>query len=75
MKLSSKVDICGRLRYTVPLTTLIQLYNAIALSHFDYGDIVYGDIVCESCTEYNLERLKKIQNQAARIISGSSIKI
>ncbi len=37
------------------------------MPHFDFGDIVY-----ESCTQYNVGWLQKMQNQAARIISGSS---
>ncbi len=40
--------------------TLMQLYNAIGTTHFDYGDIVY-----ESCTQNNLDRLQKKQNQGA----------
>ncbi len=51
----------------MPPATLLQLYNAILVPHFDYGDIVY-----ESCTQNNLDRLQKMQNQAVRIISGSS---
>ncbi len=51
----------------MPSATLLQLYNAIVVPHFDYRDIVY-----ESCTKNNLDRLQNIQNQAARIISCSS---
>ncbi len=51
----------------MPPATLLQLYNAIVVPHFDYVDIVY-----ESCTQNNLDRLQKMQNQAAKIISGSS---
>ncbi len=51
----------------MPPATLLQLYNAIVVPHFDYGDKVY-----ESCTQNNLDRLQKMQNQAARIISDSS---
>ncbi len=42
-----------RLRHIVPPATLLQLYNAIVVPHFDYGDIVY-----ESCTQNNLEIAK-----------------
>ncbi len=51
----------------MPPATLLQLYNAIVVPHFDYGDIMY-----ESCTQNNLDRLQKMQNQAARTIGGSS---
>ncbi len=66
-KLSSKFGILRRLRHIVPPATLLQLYNAIVVPHLDYGDIVY-----ESCIHNNLDKLQKMQNQAARIISGSS---
>ncbi len=66
-KLSSKIGTLRRVRHTVPPTTLLQLYRSIVVPQFDYGDIVY-----ESCIQNNLDRLQKMQNQAARIISGSS---
>ncbi len=65
--LSSIIGILRRHWHIGPSATLLQLYNAIVVPHFDYGDIVY-----ESCTQNNLDRLQKMQNQAARIISGSS---
>ncbi len=55
-KLSSKIGILRRLQHIVPPSTLLQLYNAIVVPHFDYGDIVY-----ESCTQNNLDRLQKMQ--------------
>ncbi len=61
--MSSKIGVLRRLWHIVPPATLLQLYNAIVVPHFDYGDMV---------TQNNLDRLQKMQNQAARIISGSS---
>ncbi len=66
-KLSSKIGILRRPRHIVPPATLVQLYNAIVVPHFDYGDIVY-----KLCTQNNLDRLQKMQKQASRTISGSS---
>ncbi len=52
----------------IDLIFVIQTFDPSTLSVlFDYGDIVY-----ESCSQNNLDRLQKMQNQAARIISGSS---
>ena len=65
-KLSSKVGLLYRLRKTVPLDTIMQLYNSIVLPHFDYCDIIYGQ-----CSNVNLEKIQKLQNRAARILSGS----
>ncbi len=53
-KLSSKIGILRRRRHIVPPAILLQLYNAIVVPHFDYGDIVY-----ESCIQNNLDRLQK----------------
>ncbi len=66
-KMSSTIGRLRGLRHIVPPATLLQIYNAIVVPHVDYGDIVY-----ESWTQNNLDRLQKMQNQAARIISGSS---
>ncbi len=66
-KLSSKIGVLRRLRLIVPSATLLQLHNAIVVPHFDYEDKVF-----ESCIQHNLDRFQKMQNQAARIISGSS---
>ncbi len=48
-------------------STLLQLYSALIVPQFDYGDIMY-----ELYIQYNLDGLQKMQNQAARIISDSS---
>ncbi len=67
--IGSKIGILKRVRHIVPPETLsvLQLYNTIVLPHFDYGDLIY-----ESSTVQNLGRLQKLQNRAARIISGSA---
>ena len=50
----------------VPLEVLETLYRALIECHFGYGDIVWGN-----CGETLLNKLQKIQNRAARIITGS----
>ena len=59
----------GFLKYAkslVPSTTLINLYKSIVEPHFRYCCSVWG---CCSSTEKN--RLQRLQNRAARIITGS----
>ena len=65
-KISTKIGIIRSLRRTLPVDTLKLLFNAIVLPHFDYVDIIY-----DSTTKTNKERLQKLQTRAARIISGS----
>ena len=42
------------------------MYRSLIECHFTYGDIVWGN-----CGETLLNKLQKIQNRAARIITGS----
>ncbi len=65
-KLASKVGLLKRLRRIIPNETLLQLYKSIVLPHFDYCDIIYG-----TCSKQNLDMLQKLQNRAARILTGS----
>ena len=56
-----------RMKECVPISTLIKVYNAIILSHFDYCSLVWDE-----CADYLLTKLQKLQNRAARVINGSS---
>jgi hypothetical protein len=40
-------------------------YNAIVLSHFDYCKLVW-----DNSSDYLLNKLQKLQNRAARVITG-----
>ena len=50
----------------LPQETLKILYNSLIETHFRYGNIIWGN-----CRETFLTRLQKLQNRAARIITGS----
>ena len=50
----------------LPLEVLQTLYRSLIECHFRHGDIVWGN-----CGEALLNKLQKIQNRAARIITGS----
>ncbi len=58
-KISSKIGILRSLRKIVPIETLKLLYNAIVQPHFDYSDVVY-----DSASKTNKDRLKKLQTRA-----------
>ena len=49
------------------ISTLMKVYNAIILSHFDYCSLVWDE-----CADYLLTKLQKLQNRAARVITVSS---
>ena len=51
----------------VPQSTLISVYNSIILPRFDYRSLVW-----DIGNAYSLEKLKKLQNRAARVITGKS---
>ena len=56
-----------RLRQICPQSTLVTIYKSLILPHFDYCSAVWGCI--GNCLS---QKLEKLQNRAARIITGSS---
>ena len=66
-KVSKGIAMLRRMKEYVSISTLIKVYNAIILSHFDYCSLVWDE-----CADYLLTKLQKLQNRAARIITGSS---
>jgi hypothetical protein len=56
-----------RIKQFVPKSTLVKIYNAIVLSHFDYCSLVW-----DNCCDYLKNRLQKLQNRAARIITAKT---
>ena len=66
-KVSRGIGMLRRMRKVVPKTTLIKVYNAIILPHFDYCSLVW-----DNCSDYLIGKLQKLQNRAARVITGRS---
>ena len=64
-KVSKGIGMLRRIRQFVPKSTLLRICNAIVLSHFDYCSLVW-----DNCCEYLTDKLQKLQNRAARIITG-----
>jgi hypothetical protein len=56
-----------RLKNCVPKTTLIKVYNALVLPYFDYCSLVWSN-----CSDQLISKLQKMQNRAARVITGRS---
>ena len=54
-----------RMKKYVPATVLENVYKAIVLPYFDYCSLVW-----ESCSVYLQDKLQKMQNRAARVITG-----
>ena len=54
------------LRGFVPTSFLHCIYNALIQSQFDYSDIVWGN-----CGKTLFDRLQKLQNRAARVLTFS----
>ena len=66
-KVSKGIGMLRRIRQFVPKSTLLRICNAIVLSHFDYCSLVW-----DNCCEYLTDKLQKLQNRAARIITGKT---
>ena len=57
------------MRYA-PKSTLIKICNAVVISHCDYCSMVW-----DNCADYLLEKLQKLQNRAARVITSKSYEV
>ena len=67
MNISHNTRNASKLHECYKRTNYINYVNAIVLSHFDYCSLVWGN-----CCEYLIDKLQKLQNRAARIITGST---
>ena len=69
-KVSKAIGMIRRMKIFVSQSTLISVYNAIVQPHFDYCSLVWdiGNV-------YSLEKLQKMQNRAARVITGRSYEV
>ena len=58
-KISKTIGVMARLKNVLPVNVLRNIYNALILSHLNYGNIIWG-----TCKTY----LFKLQKKAVRII-------
>ena len=64
-KASKGIGMIRRMKKYVPATVLENVYKAIVLPYFDYCSLVW-----ENCSVYLQDKLQKMQNRAARVITG-----
>ena len=64
-KISSKIAIIHRLRHTLPISSLNQIYLALMQSVFDYCITIWGN-----SSKQNVLSVQRLQNRAARAITG-----
>ena len=62
-----RIGAIKRIRPFVPPPILHYIYNALIQSHFDYCNLVWGN-----CGKTLFDRLQKLQNRAARVLTFSS---
>ncbi len=65
LKLSPKIELLRKLKYKLPQEQLITIYQLIIQPHFDYSVSVWG-----YTSKTNLTLLQRLQNRAARIVTG-----
>ena len=70
IKASKGIGMLRRMKAYVPLHTLETVYNALIMPHFDYCSLVW-----ENCSKHLQDKIQKLQNRAARIITGKTYDI
>ena len=66
-KIASGIGALKRIRHLIPASTLHLIYQALIKPHFDYCDIVWGN-----CGKTLRDKLQKLQNRAARVLTFSN---
>jgi hypothetical protein len=69
-KAAKGIGLLRRSRDLLDSNTLKTIYSAIVLPHFDYCALVW-----DNCSQTLKNKLEKLQNKAARIITGDSYEI
>ena len=63
-RVSSAIGALKRIRHFISANTVLQIYNALILPHFDYCSPVWNCVSGQSS-----DKLQKLQNRAARVIT------
>ena len=69
-KIAQGIGAIKRVRDFLPRTTLHTIYNALVQPHFDYCNVVWGN-----CGATLHDKLQKLQNRAARVLTYSTYDI
>jgi hypothetical protein len=70
-KVAKGLGMLRRIRDLVPINTLVDIFSSIILPHFDYCSSVWDN----QCRKGLRDKLQKLQNRAARIITWSNYEI
>ena len=62
-----RVNIMRKLKFTLDRKSLQTIYIS-----FIRPLLEYADVVCDNCTQYEANELEQIQNEAARIVTGTT---
>lgn len=65
-KVSKVIGVLRRLKPLLPLSALVLIYNSLIQPHFDYCSVVWDNL-----SKGLAQKLQRIQNRAARIVTGS----
>ena len=66
-KISAAIGGLKRVRHLVPFGTLLTMYDSLVLPYFDYCSAVWGH-----CCKGLSDKLQKLQNRAARVVTFSN---
>ena len=69
-KIASAIGAIKRVKPFVPQSTLLNIYNSLVQSHFDYCSLVWGN-----CGKTLSNKLQKLQSRAARVITSSNFDV
>ena len=67
-KISAGIAILRRASHFIPLDTRVNMYNALVMPYFNYCGAVWGNI-----NKGLADKLQKLQNRAARILTFSNL--
>jgi hypothetical protein len=69
-KVEAGIGIMRRMKPFVPVETVKLIYNALVQPYFDYCSLLW-----DNCGSGLREKLQRLQNRAARVITGSTFDI
>ena len=67
IKAWSRINIMRKLKFTLDRMSLQIIYFSFIRPLLEYADVVW-----DNCTQYEASELEKIQNEAARIVTGAT---
>ena len=69
-KIASAIGVIKRVKPFVPQSTLLNIYNPLVQSNFDYCSLIWGN-----CGKTLSNKLQKLQNRAVRVITSPNFDV